>query len=161
LFEPPAGLATADWPAVIAIDHSWYFKPDAGLLPGSPANADLVSPHDVVAEELDVAIGIHHIEDATTMVIRRPRSSWAGLRSFVADGEPVCGFDPQTPGFFWAAALGGYGIQTAPAFGHLCAALLCLDEVPGDIAAQGLQAAVLKPARARLPHSGLTTHPND
>lgn len=149
LFEPPADLLTAHWPAVIAIDHSWYFKPDAGLLLGSPANADLVAPHDVVAEELDVAIGIHNIEAATTMAIRRPRSTWAGLRSFVADGEPVCGFDPGQPGFFWAAALGGYGIQSAPAFGRLCAALLCGEDLPQDIASQGLQAAALHPTRAQ------------
>lgn len=123
-FESPAGMATAHWPAVVAADESWYLKPDAGLLLGSPANADPVHPHDVVAEELDIATGIHRIETATTLQIRRPRSTWAGLRSFVADGEPVCGFDPQVPGFFWAAALGGYGIQSSPAFGQLCSAVL-------------------------------------
>ena len=147
LFAPPEGLATAHWPAVIAIDEDWYFKPDAGLLLGSPANADPVPPHDVVAEELDVALGIHRIEQATTMLIRRPRSTWAGLRSFVADGEPVCGFDPAVPGFFWAAALGGYGIQTAPAFGRLCAAWLAGQAVPDDLRVQGLRPEALQPGR--------------
>ncbi len=125
LFAPPEGLAVETWPAVIAIDESWYFKPDAGLLLGSPANADPVPPHDVVAEELDVATGIARIEEATTLQIRRPRRTWAGLRSFVADGEPVCGFDAHVPGFFWAAALGGYGIQSSPGFGRLCADVVC------------------------------------
>jgi glycine/D-amino acid oxidase-like deaminating enzyme len=46
---------------------------------------------------------------------------WAGLRSFVADREPVVGFDPLVPGFFWLAALGGYGIQTSPALSFLAA----------------------------------------
>jgi D-arginine dehydrogenase len=147
LFTPPEDLATAHWPAVIAINEGWYFKPDAGLLLGSPANADPVPPHDVVAEELDVALGIHRIEQATTMHIRRPRSTWAGLRTFVADGEPVCGFDPAVPGFFWAAALGGYGIQTAPAFGRLCAALLAGQAVPDDLRAQGLRPEALQPGR--------------
>lgn len=122
VFEGPAGLDAGAWPAVIDIDEHWYFKPDAGLLLGSPANADPVAPHDVVPEELDVAIGIDHIERVSTLRIRRPRRAWAGLRSFVADGEPVIGPDPAAPGFIWAAAVGGYGIQTAPAVGRLCAA---------------------------------------
>lgn len=147
LFAAPEGVETARWPAVIAIDESWYVKPDAGLLLGSPANADPVAPHDVVAEELDVALGIHRIEQATTMTIRRPRSTWAGLRSFVADGEPVCGFDDAVPGFFWAAALGGYGIQSSPAFGRLCAALLQQEAAPAPIVAQGLDTGRLRPRR--------------
>lgn len=124
VFEPPAGMAIAHWPAVIDIDEGWYLKPEAGLLLGSPANADPTHAHDVVAEEYDIALGIHRIEQATTLSIRRPRRTWAGLRSFVADGEPVLGFDPAVPGLFWAAALGGYGIQCSPAFTALAAELL-------------------------------------
>jgi D-arginine dehydrogenase len=147
VFEPPAGVAIADWPAVVAADESWYLKPEAGLLLGSPANADPVHPHDVVAEEFDVALGIHRIESATTLQIRRPRRTWAGLRCFVADGEPVCGPDPAAPGFFWAAALGGYGIQSSPAFGQLCAALLCSEAPPAALQAQGLQIEALRAGR--------------
>jgi D-arginine dehydrogenase len=147
LFQPPAGLVTDGWPAVIALDESWYFKPDAGLLLGSPANADPTHPHDVVAEELDVAIGIHRLEEATTLTIRRPRRTWAGLRCFVPDGEAVLGFDPATPGFFWAAALGGYGIQSSPGVGQLGAALLRGDSLPAGIAGQGLDLARLRPDR--------------
>jgi D-arginine dehydrogenase len=148
VFAPPDGVDVAAWPAVIDADERWYFKPDAGALLGSPANADPVPAHDVQPEEIDIATGIFHLEQATTLTIRRPKRSWAGLRSFVADGEPVCGFDPVVPGFFWAAALGGYGIQSAPGFGRLCAALLCGDGVPADLIAQGLDAAALAPGRA-------------
>jgi D-arginine dehydrogenase len=149
LFEPPVGQAIGQWPAVIALDESWYFKPDAGLLLGSPANADPVPPHDVVPEELDIAWGIHRIEAATTLRIRRPRSTWAGLRSFVADGEPVLGFDDARPNFFWAAALGGYGIQTAPAVGQLCAALLTGQTLPAGLAAEGVRQQALSVQRLR------------
>ena len=150
LFSPPPGVAIERWPAVIALDESWYFKPDAGLLLGSPANADPAPPHDVVAEELDIAIGIDRIQNATTLNIHRPRHTWAGLRCFVADGEPVCGFDPRAPGFFWAAAVGGYGIQSAPAFGRLCAALVLGQAVPDDLLAQGLDLHPLAPRREGL-----------
>lgn len=153
LFEAPAGMDTSAWPAIVAADESWYIKPDAGLLLGSPANADPVQPHDVVAEELDVALGIHRIEAATTLQIRRPRSTWAGLRSFVASGEPVCGFDPAVPGFFWAAALGGYGIQSSPAFGQLCASLLLGETLPAHLAAQGLDLQALQPVHALRSHT--------
>ena len=71
-FAPPATVATAAWPAVIGAAEDWYFKPEAGLLLGSPANADLVEPQDVQPEELDVALAIDRIESITTLTINRP-----------------------------------------------------------------------------------------
>jgi len=137
-FAPPAGTEVRAWPLVIGIDEDFYFKPDAGLLLGSPANADPVPPHDVVAEELDVATGIARIEAATTMTIRRPLRAWAGLRSFVPSGDLVDGFDDTVPGFFWCCGQGGYGIQTSPAMGEACAARLLGRPLPAHIADQGL-----------------------
>src|SRR5574337_1133085 len=104
VFDPPPGQATARWPFVTDFAETFYFKPDAGLLLGSCANADPVAPHDVQPEEYDIALGIHRIEEATSMTIHRPRRSWAGLRSFVADGDLVGGFARDAPGFFWVAA---------------------------------------------------------
>lgn len=124
VFDTPAGMATAHWPCVADMDESFYFKPESGLILGSPANADPAVPHDVQPEELDIATGMARIEAATTLTIRRPRRTWAGLRSFVADGDLVGGFDPTSAGFFWLAAQGGYGIQTSAAMGELCAAEL-------------------------------------
>ncbi len=148
VFAPPDGVDARGWPCVAAVDEGWYFKPDAGLLLGSPANADPVAPHDVLPEEFDVALGIHRIEQATTMTIRRPRRTWAGLRSFVADGELVGGFDPLAPGFFWVAALGGYGIQTAAALGAACAALLTGRALPDAVVREGIDAHALRVRRA-------------
>ncbi|HSV54920.1 MAG TPA: FAD-binding oxidoreductase [Burkholderiaceae bacterium] len=147
IFAPPEGLATAQWPMVYGTEENWYFKPDAGMLLGSPANADPVDPHDVQPEELDIALAIHRIEEMTTLTIRRPSRTWAGLRSFVADGDLVGGFDPELPGFFWVAAQGGYGIQTSPAMGEACAALARGLPLPERIAAFGLDAAMLGPVR--------------
>lgn len=147
VFEPPENLATADWPFITSFDESYYFKPDAGLLLGSCANADPVEPHDVQPEDYDIALGIHRIEEATTMTIRRPRRSWAGLRSFVADGDLVGGFAPDAPGFFWVAAQGGYGIQTSAAMGEACANLALGRPLPSPLADAGLSAAMLAPRR--------------
>lgn len=151
LFAPPTGVDSTLWPCVCGVDESegWYFKPDAGMLLGSPANADPVEPHDVRPEELDIALGIHRIETMTTLAIRRPSHTWAGLRSFVPDGDLVAGFDPRADGFFWCAAQGGYGIQTAPAMGALCAAWIRGEPTPARIADQGVDAAYLHVRRLR------------
>ncbi len=146
-FAAPEGEAIHGWPAVIGVDESFYFKPDAGQLLGSPANADPVAPHDVVAEELDVAIGIDRIESLTRLRIRRPRHVWAGLRSFAPDGDFVIGWDARCQGFFWLAGQGGYGIQTAAGASAAAAALLMHAPLPGELLAQGVDAARLSPAR--------------
>lgn len=152
IFAPPEDAASAAWPMTAGVTEDWYFKPDAGMLLGSPANADPVSPHDVQAEELDIAIAIDRIERMTTLAIRRPTRTWAGLRSFVADGDLVGGADPELPGFFWSAAQGGYGIQTSPAMGQSVAALVRGAPMPAHVAAFGLTTAMLSPARlARAP----------
>jgi D-arginine dehydrogenase len=146
-FAPPPGLDVTGWPSVVGADESWYLKPDAGVLLGSPANADPVPPHDVQPEELDIALAIDRIETATMLQIRRPIRTWAGLRSFVADGDLVGGFDARVPGFFWVAAQGGYGIQTSAAMGQACAALLCGQPLPQHLVDHGLTPAMLSPAR--------------
>lgn len=148
-FAPPAGIDPRHWPCLVSADETWYVKHDAGMLLGSPANADPVHPHDVQPEELDIATAIDRIMQMTTLQIRRPARTWAGLRSFVADGDLVGGFDPAAEGFFWVAAQGGYGIQTSPAMGEACAALARGLPVPERIASLGLTEAMLSPARLR------------
>jgi D-arginine dehydrogenase len=149
LFAPPEGVVTHHWPFVTNVGEDFYFKPDAGLLLGSPANADPVRPHDVQAEELDIALAIDRIERATTMRIDRPLRPWAGMRSFVADGGLVGGFDPASRGFFWVAALGGYGIQTCAAMGEACAHLALGRALPAHLSDAGLSAAMLGVERLR------------
>ena len=148
-FEPPVDVDIARWPAIVGVDETYYFKPDAGQLLGSPANADPVDPQDIQPEELDVATGIHFIEEVTTLQIRRPRHVWAGLRSFVADGDLVIGADDRCPAFVWAAAQGGYGIQTASAAAALAAASVLGQDVPQHLAAHGVVAEALLPRRLR------------
>jgi D-arginine dehydrogenase len=148
-FKGPEGVDASHWPAVVGVDESYYFKPDAGQLLGSPANADATVPHDVVPEELDIAMGIHQIESVSTLTIRRPASTWAGLRSFVPDGEMVIGQDDACPGFFWLAAQGGYGIQSAAGASALADALLRQAAPPEELLRQGVDARALSPARLR------------
>ncbi|MFS2095690.1 NAD(P)/FAD-dependent oxidoreductase [Pseudomonas sp. Pseusp11] len=147
IFAGPEGLDSHDWPMLVSLDESFYMKPDAGMFLGSPANADPVEPHDVQPEELDIAMGIYQIEEATTLTIRRPTRIWAGLRSFVHDGDLLSGFDQRVPGLFWVAGQGGYGIQTSPAMGQASAALVRGETLPEQLTRFGLDAAMLSPAR--------------
>jgi D-arginine dehydrogenase len=143
LVEPPAGVSPDTWPMVIDVEETFYIKPDAGLLLISPADETPVAPCDVQPEELDVAIAIDRVEQATTLKVSRIRKRWAGLRSFAPDRSPVIGFDTALPHFFWLAGQGGYGIQTAPAAARLAAALLRGDSIP----ANGMDVSQLSPRR--------------
>ncbi|QRF63369.1 FAD-binding oxidoreductase [Variovorax paradoxus] len=147
LIEVPGGLDAARWPAAIAIDESFYFKPDAGLLLISPADETDSPPCDAQPEELDVAIAVDRFEQATSAQVRRVSHSWAGLRVFSQDRTPVAGFDSVAEGFFWLVGQGGYGIQTAVALGRLTATLCASGKLPSDLIDIGLEEQMLSPAR--------------
>lgn len=111
------------WPLFAPVREEWYAKPEATGLMISPADEDPVHPHDAWPDDMVVAEGLYRFEQMVDLPIMRPSHSWAGLRSFVPDRSPVCGFDPAARGFFWLAGQGGYGVQTAPALAELAAAL--------------------------------------
>jgi D-arginine dehydrogenase len=150
-FSAPDRVDVSRWPCVMGAAKDWYFKPEAGLLLASPANADPVEAHDVQADEMDIAVAIDRIEAMTTLDIRRPTRMWAGLRSFAPDGNLVGGLDPVAPGFFWVAAQGGYGIQTSAAMGEACASLALGREIPPGLAKFGISATALSPLRTTVP----------
>lgn len=147
LVDPPAGADVAHWPMVLDVEEQFYFKPDAGLLLLCPADATPSVPCDAHPEELDVAIAVDRVETATTLNVRRVKHSWAGLRSFAADGVPVVGFDPRREGLFWLAGQGGYGLQTAPALARTAAALVLGQALDADLVAAGVRLEALSPAR--------------
>ena len=132
-FMVPGREEWKGWPLVVDVDHDFYFKPDGTQLLCSPADETPSAPVDARHDELDVAMAIERINEATTLDIRTVRSAWAGLRSFVSDGGMVIGFDPDTAGFFWLVGQGGTGIQTAPAAGMLAAGLICDGAAPEDL----------------------------
>jgi D-arginine dehydrogenase len=147
MVDAPAGSDSDHWPMTIDIDETFYFKPDAGRLLLSPADETPSAPCDAFPDDMDVAIAVDRVEQATTLPITHVRQKWAGLRSFVADRSPVIGHDPLVADFFWIAALGGYGIQTAPAVGRLAAALIQGHDAPSDLVALGLDMALITPER--------------
>jgi D-arginine dehydrogenase len=147
MVDAPPGAAA---PMIADIDDAFYLKPDAGKLLCSPADETPQEPGDARPDEREIARAIEVINEVTTLGVRHVRSSWAGLRNFVADRNPVVGFDPAVEGFFWFAGQGGYGIQTAPALSRTGAALVRGELLPDDVAERGLNTADLSPGRAIL-----------
>jgi len=139
---PPAGL-----PMVADIAGRFYFKPEAGgRLWLSPHDETATDPCDAAPEEMDVAVAIDRFEGVVDWRVAAVERRWAGLRSFAPDRRPVYGFAPETPGFFWCAGQGGFGIQTAPAASALAAALILGTAVP-----EGLDPCLYAPGRFGSP----------
>lgn len=150
LVDPPEGITPDGWPMVVELEEEFYIKPDAGKVLVSPADETLSPPCDAQPEEIDVAYAAHYAETAMEMKVRQVDHSWSGLRSFVDDRNPVIGYAADAPGFFWLAAQGGYGIQTAPAAARLAASLVIKRGLPMDIAELGLTESAVSPARLEV-----------
>ncbi|MFP8873299.1 MAG: FAD-binding oxidoreductase [Myxococcota bacterium] len=146
-FEPPAGADVSSWPCVVDADEDFYFKPEGVRLRASPCDETPMEPCDVLPDDYEVALVAELVQRATHLEIRHIENRWAGLRNFVADRSPVIGFDPARAGFFWLAGQGGFGIMTAPAAAQAAAGLIADGRLPDDLAAEGLRAEALSPAR--------------
>jgi D-arginine dehydrogenase len=115
----------------------------------SPADETPVEPCDVQPEEFDVAVIADWMERNTFIPVRRIARKWAGLRSFVADRSPVCGFDEAADGFFWLCGQGGYGIMMASSLARTTASLITRGDLPDDIKGAGVNARDIGPQRLR------------
>ena len=145
----PPGLASRHWPMIDDVAEEFYFKPDAGQLFVSPADATPSAPLDAYPDDLDVAAGVERLERATHLNVTRVSRSWAGLRTFAGDASPVAGLDGSMRGFCWLAGQGGFGIKTSPALARACAALLRDRPLPEDFDRLGICARDLSPDRFR------------
>jgi D-arginine dehydrogenase len=147
IVSAPADMDVTDLPLTADAEDRFYIKPEGLQLLCSPADETPTAPGDAKPDEVSIALGLDAINEATVLNARHVRSSWAGLRSFAPDRNPVVGFDAQAEGFFWFAGQGGFGIQTASALARLGAALVRRTEIPGDVAANGVSAERLAPTR--------------
>ena len=81
------------------VGETWYAKPDAGNLIISPADKEMVGPHDAWADDETLAVGVESFQGVINVPIDRMLSNWAGLRSFAPDGNLVIGPDKNNPSF--------------------------------------------------------------
>jgi D-arginine dehydrogenase len=146
---PPLNEAGGQLPLTEDIGRSFYLKPENFQYLCSPGDETLQSPGDAKPDQLDVARGLEMINSATIIDAKHVRTSWAGLRSFVRDRTPVVGFDDSKDGFFWMAAQGGYGIQTAPSLARFAASVVRGETADVDLIKRGFDPAALRPAGLR------------
>lgn len=141
-------LPSPDLPLVMDLEQRFYFKPEgADRIWLTPHDEVPSTPCDAAPEELAVAQAIDRFTRAVDWPIAAVERKWAGLRSFAPDRTPVYGFDPDSPGFFWFAGQGGFGIQTAPAAALLGSSLILDTARPAPIAS--IDAEVYSPKRFR------------
>ena len=119
----PGGLDLSAMPLVDFIGGG-YMKPEAGRLMVSPGDETPVEPQDIQPDDLEVATLVDWLERLTLVSVDHLEHSWAGLRSFVDDGNPVVKFDDDIENFFWLAGQGGYGIMMAPTLAKRAAKML-------------------------------------
>lgn len=137
-------------PYLGTVDEDIFIKPEAGRLIVSPCDETLCDPCDVQPDELDLAITMDRLETVTRLRPRAIVNKWAGLRTFVADRSPVLGVDARQQGFIWLAAVGGYGIQAAPAIARICCHAATSQAMPADLVALGLSYEQFAAERCRL-----------
>ncbi|MEZ5682023.1 MAG: FAD-dependent oxidoreductase [Erythrobacter sp.] len=147
-FEAPQGMDVSSWPFTKTVGPGFYMEPEGrGRILACPMDEHESEPCDAQPEEEDVALTAWRVEQATILDIRRIASKWAGLRSFAPDRQPVGGFDPDAPGFFWLAGQGGFGLQTSPAVALAVEALATGSTWPDELASVGVTAETLSPRR--------------
>jgi D-arginine dehydrogenase len=145
----PGDGSYADWPFVVDIEETFYFRPDGAQILCSLAEETPSPPTDPRPEMADIAMAIDRINEATTLDIRTVRSQWTGLRTFAPDREMVIGEEPGAPGFFWLVGQGGTGIQTSPACGALLASEVTGSDLPPELDAVGVETDRYSPSRFR------------
>jgi D-arginine dehydrogenase len=141
----PTNIALDDVPLTADLSSTFYLKPDGEQLLCSPSDEGLQVPGDAQPDELEIARCLDAVSEIFRLETRHVRSSWAGLRSFVADRVPVVGFDEKHEGFFWFAGQGGFGIQTAPALSTAAFALFDDREWGKELTEWGVRPDILAP----------------
>lgn len=149
-----AAIARADgdlaaWPLVMDIAGRYYCEPEPGGLLISPADEGTSAPVDAQPDELDVALALERVTEASGLSLRSIVRAWAGLRTFAPDRGPVLGEDPDAPGFWWLVGQGGAGIKTAPAMSALIARMISGEGTTNDEEAFGVTVDALSPLRLR------------
>ncbi len=149
-FTSPIGQDPTGWPFIYSgiADMECYFKAEAGQqLLCSLSDEAPSDPCDAKPEELDIALAIERINTISTLGIRSVATTWAGLRTFAPDRNPVFGWDDTADGFVWMVGQGGCGIVTSPIAGEIAASFVRGDPLPQRVTELGLTAEQLAPRR--------------
>ena len=145
------GVSSEGLPFVAVEPEYVYFQEfGTGQMIISPADKTPSAPCDAQADEYDIAVTVARFEEVTELQIKRIDHSWAGLRTFTPDGQPVVGWEPNIEGFFWLVGQGGYGVFSSPALGRYAASVISGASLPVSYSESGYDFEQLSPDRFRL-----------
>lgn len=131
------------------VTERYYWQPEGPNIQLSLADETPSEPCDARPEELDVAMAIEEVNQATHLALRSVITSWAGLRTFAPDRRPVNGADPDIDGLWWLCGQGGWGIETSPAMARTLCHQMTVGGLPAGLLARGVEVGALSPARLR------------
>ena len=135
---------------VVESDYVYFQNFGVGKLMLSAADRTPSVPCDAQPDELDMAVAISRFEEVTKLKVSRVDHSWAGLRTFSPDLDPVIGWEPYRDGFFWLVGQGGYGVFSSPGIGRYAAAMVSGSEIPTEYRTSDFDFDRLSPSRFRL-----------
>lgn len=135
------------WPHLYSVNYNWYIHPQNSYFIGSLADATPTTAFDAFADDQAVAQAIYNIHEDTHLKVQRPLASWAGLRTFTQDRNPVVGPSVEDKSYFYAVGLGGCGVLTSPAVGSAIAAQMLGQDLPAPLREVGLTKTDLAAAR--------------
>jgi D-arginine dehydrogenase len=126
-----AGGVPAMAPMVWHMGDRYYFRPEGQGLLLSPCDETVQEPGVPQMDPGAVDLLATKLARSAQALGDLPiRSSWACLRTFAPDHRPAIGPDPDLPGLFHVAGLGGFGMGTSWAIGEVAAAMICGAAVP-------------------------------
>ena len=143
-------LQTAPHPLATP-DHPWCWVDDAGLYARPEGGGWMVSACDEAIDppapgpgsqgpvaDLPRAWAADRLQRLMPALgDARFAGGWTGLRTFAPDRRPLLGADPDLPGLWWAAGLGGFGVTCSYAVGEAVASWMRGEETnwltPGSV----------------------------
>jgi D-arginine dehydrogenase len=121
----PATAVSLEEPFVWDEDASFYYRPEGDGMLFSPCDETDLPPGDPPLDPAASELLAEKLARKAPAFVDLPvRRSWACLRTFAPDRRPVIGFDPDLPGLFHVAGLGGFGMSCSAGVGDLAAALI-------------------------------------
>jgi len=107
------------WPFVWDIQNEFYFRPESGGLLLCPGDEDPHPPEEPVTDPGALSLLAekiqNHFSPLEEISVAR---GWSCLRTKGPEGGMVLGSEPQAPGFFWVAGLGGHGVSASYGIGR-------------------------------------------
>ncbi len=132
----PHPLSTPGHPWTWIDDVGVYVRPESGgwLMSACDERVDYPAPgpgsQGSVPEATRALLSDKLQRHLPALAQARPAGGWTGLRTFAPDRRPALGADPERPGLWWAAGLGGFGVSCSVGVGQALAAWIRGEDTP-------------------------------